>query len=44
MEIPETQERTGQEYGPPDRPQVVYAPGEYRLPLAPGAYIWYELQ
>ncbi len=44
MPIPETLETTREEYGPPDRRQVFYTPGEYRLPLAPGAYVWYEIQ
>lgn len=44
MPIPETVERTREEYGPPDHRQVFYTPDEYRLPLAPGAYVWYEIQ
>lgn len=44
MEIPKTQERIERWYGPPGRTQVQHDPGEYRLPLAPGAYVWHEIQ
>ncbi len=44
MEVPQTLERKGQEFGPPDHRYTVYDTGEYRLPFAPGAYVWYEIQ
>jgi len=44
MEVPPTLERKAQEFGPPDQRYKVYDTGEYRLPLAPGAYVWHELQ
>jgi hypothetical protein len=44
MEIPKTQDRTKHEYGPPKHRQVTYDHGEYRLPVAPGAYVWEELR
>jgi hypothetical protein len=40
MPIPETlPRRRNVIYG-----QVFWDEGEYRLPLAPGAYVWYEIQ
>jgi hypothetical protein len=44
MEIPKTQDQTKHEYGPPEHRQVMYEHDEYRLLLAPGAYVWHEIQ
>jgi hypothetical protein len=44
MEVPATLERKGEEFGPPGHRYTVYDTGEYRLPFAPGAYVWYEIQ
>jgi hypothetical protein len=44
MEIPKTQDQTKHVYGPPEHRQVMYDHGEYRLPLAPGAYVWHEIR
>lgn len=41
MEIPETQLRT-KEILPGGR--VIFNDGEYRLPLAPGAYVWHNIE
>ena len=40
MEIPETRPEQKKEYGYGANKQVLYEPGEYRLPLAAGAYVW----
>lgn len=40
MRIPETQPVTRREYPGGG----VYEPGEYRLPFAPGAYVWCEIR
>ena len=40
MTVPETQPRTKEEF--PSGP--VYSPGEYRLPIAPGAYVWHQIR
>jgi hypothetical protein len=44
MEIPKTQPVQRREYGHGDNKQVLYDHGEYRLPLAPGAYVWHETE
>lgn len=44
MEIPPSQERQREKVGPPGHESWFDGTGEYRLPLAPGAYVWHEIQ
>lgn len=44
MEIPKTKERKREEISYNGKKQVLWHRGEYRLPLAPGAYVWYVIQ
>ena len=44
MEIPKTEEPRWKEYGYGAKKDRVQEPGEYRKPLAPGAYVWTMLE
>ena len=43
MKIPETKERTEEEISFMGQKQMISNPGEYRLPVTAGSYVWYGL-
>jgi hypothetical protein len=44
MKVPPTQERKLEEYTCNGKKESLWRSGEFRLPLAPGAYVWFKIQ